>query len=114
MGMFVTARKEDALIISMSGKWMGTDEERQMIEVVREEVKNGATKLIILDLKKVEWANSYGIGALAGAMTSAHNSTAKLVLASVPPEIKKLLDLSFLSKVLPSYPNVDKALKALE
>ena len=113
MGMIVTSRRDDALIIAMSGKWMGTGEEYKLIETVREELQKGTTTKIVLDLKLVEWANSYGIGQLAGVMTSTRDTHLKIAMANVPSVIKKMLDISFLSSMFTLYPSVDKALKAL-
>ena len=113
MGMIDTSRREDVLIIAMSGKWMGTGEEYKLIETVRDELSNGTSTKIVLDLKQVEWANSYGIGQLAGVMTSTRNTHVKIALANVPAPIKKMLDISFLSSLFVICPSVEKALKAI-
>ena len=110
MGMTVVSRIEDATIIAMSGKWMGTKEEVQLIEAVKSELQGGKIKRIILDLAQVEWSNSYGIGALAATFTSATNANAKMALANVPPALKKVLDICFLSKVFTICPSIHEAL----
>lgn len=113
MGMLVIKRDEGAFIISMTGKWMGTNEERDLVKALQKELEVGAIKAIILDLGEMEWSNSYGVGVMAGMFGSAKQLQAKMGLANVPLEIKKLLDISFLSKVMPIYPSVESALNEL-
>lgn len=111
--MILSSREDAALIVAMTGKWMGTPEEANQIEAIRSEIIAGTMKIVVLDLKKMEWANSYGIGVMAGMLSTAQQSQVKLALANVSADIKKVLDISFLSKILPIYPTIDKAIKAL-
>ena len=111
MEMITMTQQGDAMVISLAGKWMSSNEAQQLSELIRGELMNGR-KSIILDLLQVTWMNSTGIGALAAALTSCRSADAKLVLARIPSDIQELLDISHLSSVFTIRTSLEEALQA--
>jgi anti-sigma B factor antagonist len=79
---------------------------------IREHIRQGAKKLV-LDLTKLTFLDSAGIGVLAvcsGAMT---RSGGRLVIAVASGKIKDALELTRLDKMIELYPDLASACAAL-
>jgi len=112
MNMITTSKQGEVMVIALAGKWMGGNENQQLLDLIRGELMQG-TKAIILDLLQVQWMNSTGIGALAGALTSTRSAGANLALTRVPADIQELLDISHLSTVFIIRKTMEEALQAV-
>lgn len=113
MNMITTSKQGDAMVIALAGKWMGGSENQQLLDLIRGELMHG-NNAIVLDLLQVQWMNSTGIGALAGALTSTRSAGAKLALTRVPADIQELLDVSHLSSVFVIAKTLEEALQAIK
>ncbi|MGK5450506.1 STAS domain-containing protein [Streptomyces radiopugnans] len=67
---------------------------------------------LILDLTGVTFCDSSGFNALIGIMRCAVAANGSLTLAAVPDRLSRMLDLTGLSTVMPSYPSTDAAMNA--
>jgi len=79
---------------------------------IREQIRQGARKLV-LDLTKLTFLDSAGIGVLAvcsGAMTK---SGGRLAIAAGAGKVKESLELTRLDKVIEIYPDSESACAAL-
>jgi anti-sigma B factor antagonist len=103
--------KNGVVIIALSGKIMGGPEAAQINEQINNLLDNKKTKIII-DLQKVEWMNSSGLGILIGAITTLKNNGGKMLLTNVSVRITKLLKITKLAAVFETADDVDTALKA--
>lgn len=54
---------------------------------------------VIIDLSVVQVMNSSGLGMLVSTLASTGRAQAKLVLASIPPRVQDLLEMTHLVKV---------------
>jgi anti-sigma B factor antagonist len=70
------------VVLDVSGKIMG-GEETTMFHGKLHELISGGKKNVVLDLKKVEWMNSVGLGMLISALTTVKNAGGRLVLANI-------------------------------
>ena len=69
-------------------------------------------KNIIVDLQKVEWMNSVGLGMLISALTTVRNAGGRLVLANIT-KIESILTITRLITVFEHFDSRDEAIKAL-
>ena len=80
---FDDSLENDIVILDVSGKIMG-GEETTMFHGKLHEYINQNKKNIVVDLSKVDWVNSVGLGMLISALTTVKNSGGRLVLAISP------------------------------
>ncbi|MGX1887656.1 STAS domain-containing protein [Streptomyces sp. NPDC055287] len=67
---------------------------------------------LVLDCTRVTFCDSSGFSALIGILRSAKVDNGSLTLASVPDRLARMLDLTGVSTLMPSYPSATDALDA--
>ncbi len=68
---------------------------------------------IVADLSGLRFCDSSGISALVKAWKLLTDNGGRLILASVPPRIDRVLEMSGLTTILSRYPSVTEACRAL-
>ncbi|MGI6035782.1 MAG: STAS domain-containing protein [Limnochordia bacterium] len=68
---------------------------------------------LILDLGKVDFIDSSGLGAILGRYKRIRQRGGKLLLVNAQPQVQKILELSGLDKIMPLFPNAERALEHL-
>lgn len=105
--------RDDIAVLTLKGKLMGGSETTAVHTKVKELVERGTSKVVI-DLGKVSWMNSSGLGALMGAMTSLRNANGDLKLARVTEKVKSLFMITKLITIFGTYDSVDEAVEAFQ
>ncbi|MEM8964541.1 MAG: STAS domain-containing protein [Acidobacteriota bacterium] len=67
---------------------------------------------VILDLEKINYIDSTGIGELVGYLGRFQNRDRKLILVKASDRILKLLEMSQLDRIFPIYNDLDAAVAA--
>lgn len=67
---------------------------------------------LILDLAHVSFCDSSGFSALIGILRCAKDAGGSLALAAVPDRLTRMLDLTGIGRLMPSYPSTEDALTA--
>ncbi len=80
-------------------------------QVIKDELERGKRD-ILLDLKKVDFIDSFGIGELLASYVSTQNLGGKLKLCSVSKKLFLLFQITRLVTVLEIYEDCDRALKS--
>lgn len=102
---------DDVTILIIDGMiTLGSDV--TLSEMFDEQIRRGRKK-IILDMTKVKYIDSIGMGQLAGGYTVLEEVDGKMVLAQTNEKINTLLKLTGLHNHIKTYPTVEDALKAL-
>ena len=102
---------DDITVLEIDGMiTLGSD--LQLSEMFKEQIERSRHKLI-LDMTKVKYIDSIGMGQLAGGLTALEEVGGTLVLARVNSKIRELLKLTGLQNHIVAYENVDEALNAL-
>ena len=65
---------------------------------------------LIIDLSKVEFVDSAGLGSLIGGMRTARQAGGDLRIANPTEQVKMLLSLTSLDQVLKIHPTIEEAL----
>jgi len=99
--------------VHLAGDLWGYDATRFLLEAVHELEAKGARRVVV-DLEGLMRIDSAGLGAIASAFVSLTRASGRLVLAAAPPKVHDLLSTTMLLQVIPLYPDVDAARRALE
>jgi anti-sigma B factor antagonist len=96
-------------VLTVSGSMMGGPESSILHEKVKKLIENGIINVIV-DLRKVKWINSPGIGVLMGCFTSLARKNGNLVLANATKKVKSILTITQLIEFFENYDSVDLAI----
>lgn len=99
----------DVAVLRISGKLMGGEETRQIPDKVKSLLGDGVNKIIV-DLGKVKWMNSTGLGALLESRKLINDSDGVLKLAAVTEKIKSILMVTQILHQFETYETADRAL----
>jgi anti-anti-sigma factor len=83
--------KDEVAILSLSGKFLAGSDGPYLRQKVKDLIDAGARKLMV-DFADVPYIDSTGLGFLAGARVTVQNAGARIVLASLNPHVRKILD----------------------
>ncbi len=97
-----------AIVYHLHGRLRGWPECFEFQETARDSVTEG--RRIVLDMEKLEHVDSTGVGILATLYTSAQNGGGELVLASLSPKVRRILDMLWFLRILKHADTVDEAL----
>ncbi|HST72382.1 MULTISPECIES: STAS domain-containing protein [Kocuria] len=77
-------------------------------EVVADVVADGSTHVVV-DLGGTEFMDSSGLGALIGCLKLARQAGGDLRIANVSPQVRMVLELTSMHRVLTPYASADEA-----
>jgi anti-sigma B factor antagonist len=103
----------DVVVLTPRGNLMGEPETTEFRDRVKGLVRDGFLK-IVLDVSKIKWINSSGLGALISALATVNNSGGDLRIANVTEKIKSLFMITQLIKVFKSFESVDRAVASFQ
>lgn len=104
--------QNDIFIVELEGKLMGGPDSDSFHDEVREAVQQGGRNVIV-DLKGVDWLNSWGVGLLVSAFTTLKSRGGLLVLSGCTPKVMTVLRMTRFDSVFTFGPDVPTALKNL-
>lgn len=88
---------------------MGGPDATLLHDKLYEFIQQGKTRVVI-DLSRIEWMNSTGLGILIQGYTTLRNSDGQLKLAEVTDKIQSLLTITKLGSVFDAYDSVEDAI----
>jgi anti-sigma B factor antagonist len=107
--MKLTTREDKGIVIlEPKGKIMGGPDATLLHDNLHELISQGKKKVVI-DLAKVDWMNSTGLGILISGLTTMRNNGGELKLANVTEKIQSLLTITKLITVFETFESVDQA-----
>lgn len=104
-------KREGVAILDMSGKLMGGPDAEAFNEVLRTLMHEGIRNFIV-NMEKVRWVNSTGLGILISGYTTVKRSGGELKLLKVSERIENIFIVSKLYTVFESYEDEDQAVKS--
>lgn len=99
-------------IIELNGDVLGGPDANELHSKLRDLLAQDK-KNIVLDLSKVEYMNSSGLGMLTSALSTVKNAGGTMVLAHPAERIKSLLAITKLNVVFKTYDTLDEAVASL-
>lgn len=103
----------DIVILSLKGNLMGEPDTTDLRDKIYSLLQDNFVN-IVLDLAKVKWVNSSGLGTLISSMTSIKNKGGELRLANVTDKVESLFVITQLIKVFKTYETVDRAVASFK
>jgi len=100
-------------ILEISGKLMGGPETQQLHDHIKGLIADNMNKVII-NLSKVKWMNSSGLGVLMASYTTIKNKGGGLKLANVTDKVNSLLIITQLMTIFKTYDTVDRAIASFK
>ena len=105
--------KYNCVVIELTGKVRGgphaEDFREELHQLIEEDKKN-----VVVDLGKVKFMNSSGLGILIGGLTTMRNAGGDLKICNATDKIRSLLMVSQLMKVFDNYESLEEAAKAYQ
>ena len=103
----------DIAVVKVKGMLMGGDETEEVREKVKNLVSHG-TRKIVIDLGKVKWMNSHGIGMLMACYSAVQNVNGKLVIARISEKVRNIMMITNVIKLFDTFDTVDQAVSSLK
>jgi len=103
----------DVAVVALKGNLMGEPDTTEVREKVYSLLQDDMKK-IVLDLGKVKWINSSGLGSLIAAMTSVKNKGGEMRLANITEKVESVFMITQLIKVFKTYETVDRAVASFK
>ncbi|MBU8932525.1 MAG: STAS domain-containing protein [candidate division Zixibacteria bacterium] len=101
------------IVLEPKGKIMGGPDATLLHDKLHEIIEAGKKKVVI-DLSRVDWMNSTGLGILISSYTTLRNSEGELKLANVTDKIQSLLVITKLVTVFDAHDSVEDAISSFE
>ena len=101
--------EKDIAILTITGNMMGGPETTALHDKIKSLMADGIKKVIV-DLAKVKWMNSSGLGVLMASWGSLRKEGGNLKLANISEKINSLLMITQLMQFFETYQSVDRAL----
>lgn len=99
-----------AVVLELQGKLTGGPEAETFRNIFKELVNNDKMNIIV-NLKKVDWINSTGLGILISGYTSVRKAGGDLVLCNVGDRIDSILYVTKLNLLFQAFENEDDAVE---
>ena len=104
-------RQGEVIVLSLKGKLMGGPETQAVHDKVKDLAESKFLKVVI-DLGKVKWMNSSGLGAIMGSMTTLKNAGGELKLANVTDKVQSRFIITKLITIFETHESVEDAVKS--
>ena len=101
-----------AVVLELNGKLTGGPEAETFRNIFRTLIDEGKAKIIV-NLKKVDWINSTGLGILISGYTSVRKAGGDLVLCNVGDRIDSILYVTKLNLLFQSFDSEEAAAEHL-
>lgn len=105
---FNVSEKYNCVVIEFKGNVMGGPDAVNLNEKLHDLIENDKTNVIV-DLGKVKFMNSSGLGMLIGALTTMKKAGGDLRIANATDKIESLLIITKLITVFKHYKTLDEA-----
>lgn len=112
--MNVKVREEkNVTILDISGKIMGGPDADSFHELIKELIVEDK-KNILVNLARVNWINSTGLGILIAGYTSVRDAQGDFKLLNVSDRIESILMVTKLARIFDSFDDKDEALASFQ
>lgn len=102
----------DITAITFTGRLILGNRLSEVEHAIRQQIQQGQRKLV-LDFSGLDYIDSAGIGVVAVCIGVMEREGGRLVVASAAGQVKQLLELTHLNRVVATYPDVPSAHRAL-
>lgn len=111
MDLSITSEERDGWVIVRVAGDLDLATAPRLRAAVVDAVSQGNAR-VVLDLERVDFVDSLGVGVLVGAVRRTRTNGGDLLLVSTRAHLQRLFELTGLAAGLPLFPDVDSALAA--
>lgn len=104
--------KENVLLVRLEGE-LDHHEASRLREAWQQELLNNDVGHVIVNLEKLTFMDSSGLGVMLGRYKEVQASGSEMVICSISPEVRRLFDLSGMFKIVKLVDNETFALEML-
>ncbi len=108
---FNISERYNCVVIAFKGNVMGGPDAVSLNEKLHELIEDEKTNVVV-DLSKVNFMNSSGLGMLIGALTTMRKAGGDLRIANATDKIESLLVITKLITVFKHYQSLDEAVES--
>ncbi len=105
--------KEEVVVIKGQGYLNMYLPNSPLLDDIKEWIEEGKLNFVF-DCSEIDLINSSGLSMLLSILTLSRNAGGDMILAAIPERISKLLIITKLHAIFPTYPTVDEAVEALK
>lgn len=110
---FEHTERYNCVVIEFKGNVMGGPDAVSLNETLHDLIEKDQ-KNVVVDLAKVKFMNSSGLGMLIGALTTMRKAGGDLKIANATDKIESLLIVTKLITVFSHYKSVDEAVESFK
>ncbi len=110
---FQVSEKDGVVLLSPRGKMMSGPKLDSFHNKIKELVRIGARRIVI-DLGKVDWMGSQGIGVLVASKITLKGEAGELKLARITKKIQKIIAIAQLTQYFKNYDSVEDAVASFK
>jgi len=103
-----TKEDENAVVLSLEGKLMGSPEEVSLMDMICELADKGKVN-VVLDLSQLDWMNSRGLGMCVSGLTKLRSRGGDLRLVNPPDQLVSLMEKCHLYSLFIAFKTVPEA-----
>ena len=103
----------DVMVLQVSGKIMGGPDHEKFQGEVKELIAEGYVD-VLLNMSKVSWVNSTGLGILVSAFHTLKKNSGRLKICEVNDRIDNILNVAQLKLVFETFDKCDEALASFQ
>jgi len=105
--------KGDVMVLNLSGKIMGGPDHEKFQSEIKSLISAGHVD-ILLDMHKVNWVNSTGLGILVSAFHTLKKNGGQLKICQVSDRIDNILNVTQLKLVFETFEKCEDALASFD
>jgi len=98
------------LVVELEGELMGGPEADEFRSIIDKAIMDEKNKVVI-DMGRVNWMNSSGLGMLMNALTNLRSSGGDLKLANLSERTRRPIQITRLDSVFDEYDSVEVAVR---
>ena len=99
---------DDVAVLSLKGKLMGGPDTTAIHDSIKELVERGVVN-VVLDMSKVNWLNSVGLGTVMASSTTLSNAGGELKVAGLQDKARGLFSIAKLDSIFKIYGSAERA-----
>ena len=110
---FKARKVQDVIVFDLKGGLEGGPDSYQIKDAVHEKLEEGERKFL-LNMDKVTFVNSTGIGIVAAVFTSIKNAGGEMKISNTNEKVSRVMMITKLLTVFDSYYKEEEALQAFQ
>jgi stage II sporulation protein AA (anti-sigma F factor antagonist) len=112
MSLYLQVKQlQNVLIVRLKGE-LDHHTAEKVRNVIEGELARGDVSHLVLNLSELDFMDSSGLGVILGRYKKVSQWGGKMILCSIQPSIHRLMEMSGLFKILPTYEDEHSAILA--